>query len=384
MSCYHPLKRFVICTPDSVRTLDGKLKDYAKIVPAFVKENGRLVEVTALKYYPESHDWSIWTGPVPSQGSNVFVHGKMIRCGKCLGCRMDKSKEWANRCIMELQDHKDSYFLTLTYDKDHVPESCFPHPETGDYQPSLSLCKKDLQAFIKRLRKRVEPDRIRYFACGEYGDRFKRPHYHAIVFGLRLNDLVPYGANELGQMTYTSNFLQSVWAKRLAPKRHGSVTPLSADPSYFCETFGRVVVAPCTWETCAYVARYTVKKMYGQDAKDYDKFGIEPPFLLMSTHPGIGDNYFQAHKDEILEFSKISIPTVNGGKTFRSPYRFEKLLERELPWEEFFERKYQREEAMLAARQVEMSQTSLTYGEVLAVKERTLQDRVKKLKRRLD
>lgn len=384
MSCYHPLKRFVLGYDDVNRTLDGRLKEVTKIIPAFDMIDGRLQEVKYL--VSDGKELRKFYGPPPDQGflCRQVYSGKMIRCGKCLGCRMDKSQEWANRCIMELQDHEDAYFLTLTYDNDHVPQSGYAIPETGEFQPSLSLRKKDFQAFIKRLRKRVEPDRIRYFASGEYGDNTQRPHYHAIIFGLRLNDLVPYGANELGQMTYTSNFLQSVWATRLAPKRYGSVTPLAADPGYFCETFGRIVVAPCSWETCAYVARYTVKKLYGEKSKDYEKFNIEPPFLLMSTHPGIGDNYFDKHYEEILEFSKISIPTANGGKTFRSPYRFEKLLERKIPWEEFFERKYQREEAMIGARQVQMSQTSMTYGEVLAVKERALQNSVKKLKRRLD
>lgn len=382
MSCYHPLKRFVIGTYDTQRCMNGNLKDYVKITPAFFKENGRLMEVTALRY--GGVEWEPWTGPVPDSGHGRFVHGKMIRCGHCLGCRIDKSREWANRCIMELQDHKDAYFLTLTYDEEHVPLTSFKDPETGVDHPTKTLVKKDLQGFIKRLRKRVEPDRIRYFACGEYGSKTQRPHYHAIVFGLRLNDLVPYGMNELNQMTYTSNFIHSVWSSRKAPTRHGSVTPLSADPSYFCTPWGRVVIAPCTWETCAYVARYTVKKLYGDKKEDYAKFGLEPPFLLMSTHPGIGDNFFHEHYQEILELSEISIGTANGGKSFRPPYRFEKLLERELPWEEYFERKYQREQAMLAARQVEMSQTSLTYGEVLAVKERALQNRIKKLERRLE
>lgn len=381
MSCYHPLKRFVIATSDRLRCQNGNLKEFVKIMPAFCEMNGRLMEVTAL--HRERNDYVPWYGPLPDSGHD-FIQGKMIRCGHCMGCRIDKSREWANRCIMELQDHKDAYFLTLTYDEEHVPRTSFKDPETGVEQPSLTLVKKDLQGFIKRLRKRVEPDRIRYFACGEYGPKTQRPHYHAIVFGLRLNDLVPYGMNELNQMTYTSNFIHSVWSSRKAPTRHGSVTPLSSDPSYFCTPWGRVVIAPCSWETCAYVARYTVKKLYGDKKKDYAKFGLEPPFLLMSTHPGIGDNFFHEHYQEILELSEISIATANGGKSFRPPYRFEKLLERELPWEEYFERRYQREQAMIAARQVEMSQTSLTYGEVLAVKERALQNRIKKLERRLE
>lgn len=376
MSCYHPLKRFVIGE-------DLKHdRDIAVIRPAFVNEDGRLSEVTYLVKGPTG--WTDWTAPFPPRSDTVkAVSGQIIRCGHCIGCRMDKSKEWANRCLLELQYHKSAYFLTLTYDEQHVPISYYPHPETGEAQPSLTLRKKDFQAFMKRLRKRIEPQKVRYFAAGEYGDQTQRPHYHAIVFGLELGDLVPYGCNAQGQMLYTSDFLQSVWSTRKAPTRHGSVTPLAADPGYFYDTWGRITVAPVTWQTCAYTARYTVKKLYGNDAKAYEQFNIEPPFLAMSTHPGIGQQYYDDHKDEIQEFEFISVATETGGRKFRNPYFFEKKLQCDMSEDDFAIRKVDRQAMMLEARKAQLAQSSLTYGELLSVQERNLKSRIKKLKREL-
>lgn len=372
MSCFHPLKRFVI----------GVLNDreVARFYPAFVEEDGRLVEVTHLVC--DHNDYRPWTNSYPPPESLTAYPGVMIRCGRCMGCRIDKSKEWANRCLLELQDHKDAYFLTLTYSDDYVPVSYFADPSTAEAQPSLTLRKRDFQLFMKRLRKRVSPDKIRFFGAGEYGDKTFRPHYHIIVFGLRIPDLVPYGKNFRGEMTYTSDFIHSVWSERKAPTRHGSVTPLTADKDYFCTPLGRVVIAPVTWETCAYVARYTTKKLYSEKASFYEEFNIEPPFLLMSRKPGIGMKYYDEHPD-LFDHEFITVSTEKGGRKFRPPYAFEKRLALELGEDAYEVRKSDRREMMLAARQAQLAQSSLTYGELLRVQEDNFNHRIKSLKRSL-
>ena len=95
-------------------------------------------------------------------------------CGRCLACRYNKRREWLLRITMESFEHEDIGFLTLTYDNDNIPdnEELSPH----------ALCD-----FLKRLRYYL-PYKIRYYACGEYGDKYGRPHYHLIVFGLSPND----------------------------------------------------------------------------------------------------------------------------------------------------------------------------------------------------
>ena len=132
----------------------------------------------------------------------------LIPCGQCAECRAQYARNWANRLLLELQYHDSAYFVTLTYDDAHVPRS-----ESKDGFPHLTLDKRDCQLFFKRLRKAFPDDNIRYFLAGEYGDQTHRPHYHAIVFGLHLDDLVLVGRNEFNQPYFDSSSLFNVWQK---------------------------------------------------------------------------------------------------------------------------------------------------------------------------
>lgn len=377
MSCYHPLIR---CVVGAHMGKCGHVVDTALFRSAFKDVAGRKISVAGVA--PLHGQWiDILETDTMMLDHPHFVSGQMIRCGNCMGCRIDRSREWANRCLLELQYHQSAYFVTLTYSDDFVPVSHYADPSTGEAQPSLTLRKRDLQLFFKRLRKRhVKP--LRYFAAGEYGGKTLRPHYHAIIFGLELGDLVPYGRNFRGEMTYTSDFLHSVWARRDAPIQSGSVTSVMTPEvkAALCTPYGRVVVAPVTWETCAYVARYTTKKLYSMDAKYYDEFGLEPPFLAMSTHPPIGDQYLKDHP-ELKDFEFICVATDKGGLKFRPPHSYERQFAKDLPPDEYEERRNHRMEIMQAARKAQMAQSSLTYGELLAVQEHSFSNRVKKLKR---
>jgi hypothetical protein len=121
-----------------------------------------------------------------------------IPCGRCVGCRLEKSRQWANRCMLELQYHESSFFVTLTYDDDHVPVTYYSENDDGEARSALTLRFRDLQLFLKRLRKEHYYERLRFFACGEYGSTTYRPHYHAIIFGLTLDDLRPYKRSPQG------------------------------------------------------------------------------------------------------------------------------------------------------------------------------------------
>ena len=118
-----------------------------------------------------------------------------IPCGKCIGCRLKRSREWAQRCMLELQYHSSAYFITLTYDDLHLPMNEIVDNDGCIVQsPVHTLVKRDLQLFMKRLRKNSRQE-LRFFGCGEYGDESFRPHYHIIVFGLELNDLKIFKKN---------------------------------------------------------------------------------------------------------------------------------------------------------------------------------------------
>lgn len=186
-------------------------------------------------------------------GEHVFL----IPCGTCIGCRIDHSRNWANRMILELQDCEKAIFVTLTYDNNHLPRAL-------NNTPTLDV--RDCQLFFKRLRKRFTGTRIRYYLAGEYGPKTLRPHYHAIIYGLSLSDfpdLRVIGHNELKQVYYTSPLFEQVWSN------------------------GFVQMSEVSHKTCAYVARYTLKKQYG-NSKYYKGKGISPEFSLSSRKPGIG------------------------------------------------------------------------------------------------
>ncbi|ALS03543.1 VP4 [Gokushovirus WZ-2015a] len=190
---------------------------------------------------------------------NLSIDGQyraIVPCGRCLGCRIDYSREWANRMCIELDDNPHAVFVTLTYNNDHLPRT-----ESG----CPTLDKRDLQLFWKRLRKSFPGRRIRYYVAGEYGPRTLRPHYHAIIYGLSLADFgdLRYDAhNELQQPFYRSDRLASIWLN------------------------GYILLSEVSYKTCAYVARYVLKKHYGTDKRLLGD--AIPEFSLCSRRPGIG------------------------------------------------------------------------------------------------
>ena len=98
-----------------------------------------------------------------------------LPCGQCIGCRLEKSRQWAMRIAHESSLYDQNCFLTLTFSDEHLPQN-------------LSVSKRDLQLFMKRLRKHFAPRKIRFFQCGEYGELNMRPHYHSILFNVDFPD----------------------------------------------------------------------------------------------------------------------------------------------------------------------------------------------------
>lgn len=303
-----------------------------------------------------------------------YVKDKVITipCGQCVGCRLAYSREWANRCMLEMQYHDSAYFVTLTYDDDHIPRSYYPDPETGEAMVSYTLKKRDVQLFMKRLRKAKSDDKIRFFAAGEYGDQTFRPHYHLIIFGLHLDDLTPYKQSPQGHQYYNSPCIQRAWS--VVVTRKDSITPLAVPIGY-------AVVSEVTWETCAYVARYTMKKLRGNDAEFYRKFNLQPPFSLMSRKPGIGREYYDNHPD-LYKYEYINLSTKEKGLKFRPPKYYDRLYDLEYP-EASAEMKEYRKKAAEAAKELKLRKTNVGYLEMLQSEEAALKNRIKPLERKL-
>lgn len=157
----------------------------------------------------------------------------MLPCGQCVGCRLERSRQWALRCVHESKMHKDNCFITLTYATEHLP-------------PDSSLHYPDFQKFMKRLRKKYG-EGIRFYMCGEYGENFGRPHFHACLFGHNFTDLKLWKETN-GQKLYRSKELEQLWP------------------------FGHSSVGSVTFESAAYVARYIMKKITGEAAEQHYTF----------------------------------------------------------------------------------------------------------------
>lgn len=115
--------------------------------------------------------------------------GQVVPCGRCNACLLRSRTEWAFRLRQELKFSDYGYFITLTYDNEHLPIIEAVDEESGAFIYVPTVVKRDLQLFFKRLRKRFPDVLIRYYAISEYGAERGRPHYHAILF-FRCPDLV--------------------------------------------------------------------------------------------------------------------------------------------------------------------------------------------------
>lgn len=262
VSCFHPLIAF----PGKI-TKNGK----RQYVP--VKKS-----TTDLYEWFQSKEFISWKQSYSGDDCGAPI---MLPCGKCIGCRLDKSREWALRCMMELKENPEASFLTLTYNDGNIPVRYFPDPDTGADIPCYSLSLDDLQRFWKRLRKAFPNNKIRYLASGEYGENSWRPHYHAIVFGFTPPDLQVDFRRE-NWVYYKSDTIDSIWSN------------------------GHVNIASVTFDTCAYVARYTAKKFMTVEDDFFIRHNIEKPFLVMSRRPGIGWSYMEKHKS-FFENDKIYV-----------------------------------------------------------------------------
>lgn len=211
------------------------------------------------------------------KGADINRAPIVVPCGQCLQCRIDKTRDWAQRIMHESKMHKKNAFVTLTFNNENLPST-------------KSINKKELQLWIKNLRKKYGKG-VRYYAVGEYGEKDKRPHYHACLFNIDVSDKT-YHTDSIGNpynprknKLHTSKKLESTWKK------------------------GFVSVGELTYDSAAYVAGYVQKKITGKQAKK--KYGEKtPPFSLMSRMPGIGKTYYEKYKKDIFSVDGVVVNNV--------------------------------------------------------------------------
>jgi len=223
-----------------------------------------------------------------------------VPCRNCIGCRLDRAREWQIRLTHESKGHDRQCFVTLTYRDDSLP-------------PNGGLVKAHFQKFIRALRKHLKI-KLRYYMCGEYGDQNGRPHYHAIIYGFWPSDArLSNGMNPGRQSNYyTSKFIDELWGQ------------------------GDCIIGHVTPESCGYVARYIRKKITGDMAKSpypsIDPDGpiheILPPHNAMSLKPGIGYDAFQKWRED---FTSQDFVALKGGGKAPLPEYYDRLIERSDP-----------------------------------------------------
>lgn len=220
-------------------------------------------------------------------------------CGRCVGCDLERSRQWAVRCMHEASLSPDNCFVTLTYAEEHLP-------------PGGSLDREAFPLFMKRLRKSISPQKVRYFHAGEYGDTYWRPHYHACLFGYDFPDKVQWSVRG-GFPVWRSPALEALWP------------------------FGNSEIGSVTFESAAYVARYILKKLRGRDADSVsakllhyaavdgetgEVFFREPEYATMSRRPGLGALWFERFADDVYTHDEL----VMRGEKMRPPRYYDKLL----------------------------------------------------------
>lgn len=285
--CYHPLKGFYLGTK-----ANGKRN--FKVTSYDVDHLEKFGEL----WIPQYDGYKSFNS---SNGRPYVDKYIEIPCGRCIGCRLQRSREWANRLMMELQYYEKAIFLTLTYDDEHLHIFEGVQPETGEIIKTPGLVLEDLQKFIKDLRNKYRGEKIRYFACGEYGDRYQRPHYHLIIFGYKPDDAVfEFRSNMFNY--FKSAEISELWSN------------------------GLHLFSDVSWDTCAYTARYVTKKLYGEESEKYDLKNIRSPFCIMSTRPGIGFQWYQDHKDMFRDDQRIYyMASSDRSISFNKPRYFKKL-----------------------------------------------------------
>lgn len=215
--------------------------------------------------------------------SPASTKGKcMVPCGTCINCRIDQSRVWRNRLLLENACHGNSCFVTLTYADKYLPDP--PHVK-----------KKDFQDFIKKIRRNIEPNKIRYFGVGEYGDTTFRPHYHVVLFGL-------------------DGILSRSTIKRCWPK---------------CDPVIGLDIGELNQSSASYITGYITKKTLKDKNKHPVNYGKEDEFMLCSKRPGIGaqavDKIYKTIKDKEIEKKEFALVRINGKKVPLGRYLKQRL-----------------------------------------------------------
>lgn len=274
-----------------------------------------------------------------------------VPCGRCRGCRLERSRCVAIRCMHELDMHDQSCFLTLTYAPEHLPkDGSIRKGVMQDFMHDLrQKCSRGFEYLDLKGRECFYQKKqgIRYLYSGEYGEQLSRPHYHALIFGFDFPDRRFFKATKGGRI-YVSKTLSDIWP------------------------FGHHGIGMVSFESAAYVARYCLKKVNGDLAEDHYA-GRQPEFAEPSRRPGLGRPYLEKYFSDIYPRDYVVVR----GRQCRPPRYYDNYCEQNYPdiWQQV--------KAARLERSLELPDDIYSF-EALAKKEKQIVNRMKNWTRSIE
>lgn len=255
------------------------------------------------------HQMDIWRGLNPYKGLET------VACQHCFACALNYSAEWATRIMLEAKKYKNNFWVTLTYDQDHLPiatELTFNDEifeNVGDIKWGEGcLVPEHMDTFLDSLRKHLarkyKHNGVKYYYAGEYGTETHRPHYHIVLMNCPL-DITQFYDTHIDvnyKAHWKSHELERYWDK------------------------GMIDICELEWSDAAYTARYCAKKLFKKTSdRQYYEEGKKPEFVRMSKD--IGMDYFTENVEKIYKLDGLVAKTVKGNVTqVKPPRAYDKKL----------------------------------------------------------
>lgn len=277
----------------------------------------------------------------PRIGFKPFRGARKISlpCQRCIGCKLDHSKDWATRCAHEATLHRYNSFLTLTVDDDHLKDRYWTglRNDQGAKVYGGNLDHREIQLFLKKLRDHIsrgsnkiawqerssKPGRpalngnIKYYMCGEYGEKYRRPHYHVCLFGADFRDKKYFTQTPAGSQSYVSQTLNEIWGN------------------------GKAYIGELNWQSAAYAARYCLKKITGDPAPNHytvvcadtgEIIRLQPEYAKMSRgnrlkkDNAIGKEWLDKYMPDVYPHGYVIL---RSGKKTTTPKYYDKQFKKE-------------------------------------------------------
>ena len=295
--------------------------------------------------------------------SNVYRKMTFIGCGQCIPCQLSYSADKATQMMMHKKygyngtEYPDGtcWFITCTYEDEYLKTHKTIDTDTGEIFEGISLSIKDHQNFMKRLRKHYKGCKIQFIVAGEYGSQTHRPHLHYIIYGLPLDQtkFVKMHMNNMNQPTWKLDELTEIWG------------------------MGHVEIGRLSWESCAYVARYTLKKAFKRDKWWYEAQGMHPEFIIWSN--GIGKQHFVNSYKQIYTTDTVSILKKGAGTSVKPPKSYDRML-KEIDPQLYEEIKRKREYIVQTSEKMINSSTDLSPEERRQISEARMKQVMKDIR----